>query len=381
MSGDGGHGRKGSHYLAECEGQWILDVQSIEFETFEEKSALYSSTMAVKMKDIALDLGVSLVTVSKALRNHPDISKRTRERIEAKVKELNYRPNLAARSLVTGRSSLIGFIVPDLIHPFFADVAKGLSLALRQKGYFLLVSSSEEDPVLEQEEIDHMMAHRLDAFVIASCATEPEGLRLTQAGDTPIILLDRFFEGMPSHFVGCDDYAAGKLATEHLISIGCKRIAHIRGPENSTGRRRLKAFVDTMSKHGMRLPEEYIVEARSADADGKQHGAEALKKLAELKRPPDGVFCYNDVIATGVIMQAPLEGLNVPDDLAVIGCGNLHFDDSIRVPLSSIDQRSREIGTRAAKLVLELVTEEEQPPMRKIVLQPKLVVRTSTQRK
>ena len=336
--------------------------------------------MAVKMKDIALDLGVSLVTVSKALRGHPDISKKTRERIEAKVKELNYRPNLAARSLVTGRSSLIGFIVPDLIHPFFADVAKGLSLALREKGYFLVVSSSEEDPLLERQEIDHMLAHRLDAFVVASCATQPDFLRENQASDTPLILLDRYFDNLPAHFVGSDDYTAGKLATEHLIAVGCKRIAHIRGPENSTGRRRLKAFQDTMAKHNFALPAEYIVEARSVDDDGKQHGMDALKKLAHLKRPPDGVFCYNDVIATGVIMQAWHEGISVPNDLAVIGCGNLHFDDTIRVPLSSIDQRSRELGSRAAKLILELVTEEPPHALRKVVLQPRLVQRTSTER-
>ena len=105
--------------------------------------------MPVKMKDIARDLGVSVVTISKALRDHPDISKATRERILLRVKELGYRPNLTARSLVTGRSSLIGLIVPDLIHPFFADIAKGLSLAMRRQGYFLVLSSSEEDPDLD----------------------------------------------------------------------------------------------------------------------------------------------------------------------------------------------------------------------------------------
>jgi len=123
------------------------------------ESIVYSAHMAVKMKDIAADLGISLVTVSKALRNHPDISKKTRERVYAKVKELNYRPNLAARSLVTGRSSLVGLIVTDLIHPFFADVAKGLSAVLRERGYFLVIASSDEDPTLEEQEIEHMLEH------------------------------------------------------------------------------------------------------------------------------------------------------------------------------------------------------------------------------
>jgi LacI family transcriptional regulator len=341
---------------------------------------VYSSHMAVKMKDIARDLGVSLVTVSKALRNHPDISKRTRERVNARVKELGYRPNLAARSLVTGRSSLIGLIVPDLVHPFFADVARGLSQVLRGHGYFLIISSSEEDPTLEQQEIEHMMAHRLDALVVATCQPNPDALRGVQQGGTPLILLDRYFDGFDSHFVGSDDYSAGKIATEHLLSIGCKRIAHIQGPDNSTGIRRLKGFLDTLRKHDISPPPEYIVKARSVDVDGKKHGADALKELFALRRPPDGVFCYNDVIATGVIVQAFAQNIAVPRDLAVIGCGNLHFDDSIRVPLSSVDQRSNEIGRRTGKLILELLAEDASQQARRIVLQANLAPRASTER-
>jgi LacI family transcriptional regulator len=336
--------------------------------------------MTVKMKDIARELGVSIVTVSKALRKHPDISKATRERVEAKARDLNYHPNLAARSLVTGRSALIGLIVPDLIHPFFADVAKGLSLALREHGYFLIISSSDEDPSLEQQEVDEMLAHRLDAIVVASCATDTSGLARVQQGETPLILVDRMFEGMTTHFVGSDDYAAGKLATEHLLAIGCKRIAHIRGPENSTGRRRLKGFLDTMAKHNRLVPQERVVAARSVDVDGKLHGANALRVLSSLKRPPDGIFCYNDVVATGVIMEAARLGVDVPDQLAVIGCGNLHFDDLIRVPLSSVDQRSAEIGARVAKLILALKDTEAAAQPRRVLLQPKLVERSSTAR-
>jgi LacI family transcriptional regulator len=336
--------------------------------------------MAVKMKDIARELGVSIVTVSKALRKHPDISKATRERIEAKVRELNYHPNLAARSLVTGRSALVGFVVPDLSHPFFADVAKALSLALREHGYLLIMSSSEEDPELEQQEVDEMLAHRLDAIVVASCATNAAGLERLLQGETPLILVDRMFEGFSTHFVGSDDYAVGKLATEHLLAAGCKRIAHIRGPENSTGRRRLKGFLDAMAKHNRPVPSERIVAAHSVDVDGKLHGANALRALRDLKHPPDGIFCYNDVVATGVIMEAVRLGMDVPEDLAVIGCGNLHFDDVIRVPLSSVDQRSSEIGARVAKLIMELKVEEASSQPRRVVLQPKLAARASTAR-
>ncbi len=332
------------------------------------------------MKDIARDLGVSVVTVSKALRHHPDISKATRERVLLRVKELGYRPNLTARSLVTGRSSLIGLIVPDLIHPFFADVAKGLSLAVRKQGYFLLISSSEEDPELEEQEIEHMLAHRLDALVVASCQPSSEPLRRIQQGDTPLILLDRSFKDMRCNFVGSDDYAAGKLATEHLLAMGCKRIAHIRGPENSVGNRRLKGFLDTMKRHSVDLPQEYVIRAPRVDVDGRANGALAFRRLRELHRPPDAIFCYNDVVAIGVITEALGQGIRVPAQLAVIGCGNLHYDSDISVPLSSIDQRSSEIGSRAAGLILEILTSEEPREYRDIILQPRLAARGSTAR-
>src|SRR5215831_34090 len=133
--------------------------------------------MTVRMKDIARDLGVSVVTVSKVLRNHSDISEETRERVLKRMKELNYRPNLAARALVTGRSYTIGLVVPDLVHPFFAQVAKGLARVLRKKGYSLLISSSEEDPQLEQQEIDQLLARRVDALVVASAQWTVETFR------------------------------------------------------------------------------------------------------------------------------------------------------------------------------------------------------------
>src|SRR3954470_4150946 len=130
--------------------------------------------MSTRMKDIAKDLGVSVITISKVLRNHPDIGDETRERVLARVKELDYRPNFAARSLVTGRSYLVGLVVPDLLHPFFAEVAKSLSDVLRKNGYYLIVSSSEEDPDLEQQAVDHLLARQLDTLVIASCRSTVE---------------------------------------------------------------------------------------------------------------------------------------------------------------------------------------------------------------
>src|SRR5689334_17634778 len=130
--------------------------------------------MPVRMKDIAKDLDLSIVTISKVLRDHPDISEETRERVLKRMKEVNYRPNLAARALVTGRTYSIGLVVPDLIHPFFGEVAKGMSGVLRKKGYNLVISSSEEEPELERQEVDQLLARRVDALIIASTQTSAE---------------------------------------------------------------------------------------------------------------------------------------------------------------------------------------------------------------
>src|SRR5689334_23514098 len=165
--------------------------------------------MAVRMKDIARDLGVSVVTVSKVLRNHTDISEETRERVLARMKELDYRPNLAARSLVTGRTYLVGLVVPDLLHPFFAEIAKSLSDVLRESGYYLIISSSEEDPNLEEEEINHLLARRLDTLVIASCRSTVDLFFRIEKQQTPYVLIDRSLPGLSANFVGVDDEAVG----------------------------------------------------------------------------------------------------------------------------------------------------------------------------
>jgi LacI family transcriptional regulator len=194
------------------------------------------------MKDIARDLGVSVITVSKVLRNHPDVGDETRERVLARVKEVDYRPNLAARGLVNGRTYLVGLVVPDLLHPFFAEIAKSLSEALRQSGYYLIVSSSDEDPDLEEAEINQLLARRLDTLIIASCRSTVELFFRIEKQKTPYVLIDRRVPGLSANFVGVDDEAVGTLATKHLIDIGCRRIAHIRGPQTSPGIRRVEGY-------------------------------------------------------------------------------------------------------------------------------------------
>lgn len=337
--------------------------------------------MATRLKDIAADLGVSVVTVSKVLRNHSDISDETRERVMKRIRELDYQPNLAARALVTGRSSTIGLIVPDLVHPFFAEVAKGITRMLREQGYVLMISSSEENTAIERQEIEHMLARRVDALLLASVQSDAAAFRKLEQHKTPLILLDRRVPGLTANFVGVDDEASGRLAAEHLIEQGCQCIAHIRGPEVSTAMGRLAGFQKALAARGIPTRREYVITGRTADDSADRSGYEAMQHLLALSPCPDGVFCYNDPVAMGA-MQAVLDaGLRVPEDVAVVGCGNIHYAAFLRVPLTSIDQNSADIGENAARLALSLVGLKKPAPPRTVLLESRLVSRASTLRR
>jgi LacI family transcriptional regulator len=336
--------------------------------------------MTVRMKDIAKKLGVSAVTVSKVLHDHPDISDETRKRVLDYIKKVDYQPNILARSLVTGRSFLVGLVVPDLLHPFFAEIAKSLSKSLGSKGYLLIIASSEEDPDLEAREIRQLQARHLDALVIASCAMDSADIEKLAQQTEPYVLIDRNFSGIRSNFVGTNDVAAGRIATEHLIQMGCRRIAHISGRDNSTGHGRLEGYKEALRAAGLRYRPEYVISRPNVDVDSNEQGKRAMQILLSRKLLPDAVFCYNDPLAIGAMGVILDGGLSVPDDIAVIGCGNLHFDSSLRVSLSSIDQQSHLIGKQAGEVLLEIFKSKKPLAARTIVLEPALVARASTRR-
>jgi len=337
--------------------------------------------MVVRLKDIAQDLDLSVVTISKVLRNHPDIGEQTRKRVLKRMRELNYQPNIAARSLITGRTWTIGLVVPDLLHPFFAQIAKGISVEVRRKGYSLFISSSDEDPTLEQEEIAQLLARRVDVMLIASSQLKVESFQRIEDQKIPYVLLDRQFSEFESNFVGVDDTAVGMLATTHLIEQGCKRIAHIRGPEISTAVGRLKGYKDALASHQVEpLPDHIVSIGPSGDHVGDEAGYTATVKLLANKHRPDGIFCFNDPVALGTMRAILDAGLRVPEDVAVVGCGNLSYSDFLRVPLSSVDQNSKTIGKIAASLALQLAQSKSPSQPKSTLVAPHLVARASSLR-
>jgi LacI family transcriptional regulator len=333
--------------------------------------------MTVRLKDIARDLGVSLITVSKALRGKDDISEATRRRILKRTAELNYRPNMLARGLASGKTFIVGLVVPDLLHPFFAEFAKSLNGVLRAHNYGLILTSSEDDPEIEQQEIRTILARGIDALLVASCQLSLRGFCGVEDQRTPFILIDRDFPHLDAHFVGTDDYAAGLMATRHLLSTGKRRVAHIAGPQLSPGADRLRGYKDALKECGIAVRQPYIVSNSKVEEMGEQVGYQGARKLLQTKPRPDGVFCYNDLTAIGGIHAVAEAGLSIPDDVAFIGCGNVRYSDYLRVPLSSIDQSTMQLGEQAGKLALDLIGKPAAAP-RHILVEPKLVIRASS---
>src|SRR6202046_2000441 len=215
------------------------------------------------LSDIAKDLKVSVVTVSKVLRNQGRISVRTRKRVLKRAKELNYQPNLVARSLVTRRTYTIGLLLPDFTHPFFAEIAKAIAETVRPRGYHVIISYFEEDPALERVEADSLLSRRVDGLILAS-SQSPDCLDLfhqLRSRKVPFVLMDRPIEGVRASFVGVDNDAVGRLATTHLIERGCRRIAHLRGPRIGLAGKRLNGFLASLKKHKLKSHPRHIVDA------------------------------------------------------------------------------------------------------------------------
>ncbi len=334
--------------------------------------------MSVRMKDIAEELGVSVMTVSKALRNHHDIAEETRQRIHRRAQELNYEPNLNARSLASNRTYLIGLIVPDMMHSFFAEVAKGIGERFEPLGYQILISNSGENAETELRQIRLFMARNVDGLIIASAAGRASGelIDLLTSRNARYVLIDRMIPNVKANFVGVNNEEIGAMATEHLIAQGCKRIAHIRGPMVSTGKGRLRGYKRALQKHRLTAPDAYIYSGAVNDSGG----CEAMQHLLSVRPRPDGVFCYNDPVAAGAIKAILEAGLQVPRDIAVIGAGDVHYSDLLRVPLSTINQSSLDIGHSAAELLLECMESKTPRAPKRILFPPRLVIRESTRR-
>jgi LacI family transcriptional regulator len=335
--------------------------------------------MPAKMSDIAEDLNVSVVTVSKVLQNKGRISEQTRQRVLQRCRELNYQPNLIARSLATRRTHTIGLLLPDFTHPFFAQIAKSVAQTARARGYHALISYFEEDPQIEVSEAQAMLARRVDGLILASaqCDANTAFFNRVLSRDTPLVLIDRPLEKVRASFVGVDHVGIGRVATEHLIAQGCRRIAHLRGPELAIANERFQGYCLALQTKGLPVLPNYIVRAGFESESGYQ----ALRGLLNSGIKIDAVFCFNDLVAIGAIRAIQEARRRVPDDIKVVGAGNVAYTDVLAVPLTTIDQSPVEMGRAASTLLIDQIESGRISRSKKIIVPHTLVVRQSTERR
>jgi LacI family transcriptional regulator len=325
------------------------------------------------MKDIAQDLGISPMAVSKALRDHKDISADTKRRVLRRAAELNYRVDLVARGLRAGQTFLVGLVVPDLMQSFFSEIATAIAAALTPAGYHIVISHTGEDEEEERTNIDLLVSRKVDGLIIASAQSDGQALQRLRI---PYELIDRKLAGLQADFVGTRNEEVGFLATGHLVQQGCRRIAHLKGPSLWTGTSRWRGYCRALRRNQMRVREELVVEAGHDDAAGFS----AMQHLLRCNPRPDGVFCFNDPVAVGA-MRAILEaGLSIPGDIALVGVANMRYSDLLSVPLTTVDQGTAAMGQQAAQRLLACMTAKKAPPPAEILTAPRLIVRASSQR-
>ena len=330
--------------------------------------------MPVTLADIARELGVSKMTVSRAINNHPLINAETRARVLEVARRLNYQPNQHARALATNRSHLIGVVVPDLMHSYFAEIYRGVEAVARPLGYRNLICNTDEDAAKELDETEALLP-RTDGLIVASSL--PPGKvgfykRIIKEG-ARVVLIDRRLKGLNCPVVTTDDVQVGMLATEHLIGLGHRRIGHLRGTSASTSEGRFEGYRRALEKHRLPPDDALVRDCGFSERDGY----EATRLWLAEGGVPGAIFAGNDPAAIGAMQALEEAGRRVGRDVAVVGGGNIHYGDMLRVPLTTVSWSRSEMGQQAARLLLQLI-EGEAPDKKQIVLPPELVVRSSS---
>jgi len=330
------------------------------------------------MKRIAGELGVSITTVSKVLNNRADISDATRTRVLAKVEELGYQRNAVARSLSLRRTHTLGIVIPDLMHSFFVEIIAGIEPVASARGYGLLLCSSAEDLRKERAELEMLRGRQVDGIVLASTygSGNTDMLQQLAKHGTTLVMIDR--DDHPSvkcHRVLTDDKQVGELATAHLLDLGRRAVAHIAGPSIAHARRRERGWRAAMEERGLQPRDAWLTPGGFMESDGYR----AMKRLLAVKPRIDAVFAANDPAAIGAMKAIWDAGLSVPDDIAVVGVGDIALGDLLRVPLTTVGWSRQDQGRHAAELLLNGLDLDEDVPQR-IVIPPRLIVRESSGR-
>ncbi|MDQ6721739.1 MAG: LacI family transcriptional regulator [Candidatus Dormibacteraeota bacterium] len=332
--------------------------------------------MPVTLKELAARANVHPSTVSRVANNDPSlrIASNTRSRIETLLRETEYRPNGVARGLKLRQTLVLAVVIPDITNPFFAALFRGIEDGATQRGYQVLLCNTDGSPERQRSHLQSLAARRVDGVILASTFLKDPAVRWLRHQRTPYVLVNRFSDEGVDPFVGSDDLTGATLATEHLISLGHVRIGHLAGQLTiSTGVLRRRGYLAALAEAGLPADPELLVESGFVEEGGTQ----AMEYLLSLKRPPTAIFAVTDMTAIGAYGVARRRGLRIPEDLAVIGYNDIPLAARLIPGLTTVHVPIHELGTVAARMLLEQIEAGELTP-RRVVFTPQLVVRGST---
>ncbi|MEX2477154.1 MAG: LacI family DNA-binding transcriptional regulator [Gracilimonas sp.] len=331
----------------------------------------------VTLKQIAEALGVSAMTVSRAINNKANVDEKTRLRVLAKAKSMGYTPNHVAKSLVSQKTHTIGVVIPEIHHVFFSEVVSGIEAVVYENDYQLFLTNSAEDASREKNVIEALRSKRVDGILL-SCAENSEDFeyykKLIESGFN-IVFFDRCVENIGASCVSVNDETSSFQITEHLINHGYTKIAHLSGPKNlSVGQERLRGYKRALEEHQLTFRDDWVVESGFRE-DG---GYSAMNTILDLPQSewPRAVVAINDPAAFGAMKAIEEHGLSIPDDIAIVG-----FSDDVRAelmpcPLTTVQQPAFALGKKAAEKLIRSI-EHDDEPIENIELLTSMKIRSS----
>ncbi|MQY58020.1 MAG: LacI family DNA-binding transcriptional regulator [Clostridia bacterium] len=331
----------------------------------------------ITLEDIAKKSGVSIKTVSRVLNNEKYVQEKTRKNILKIIKELNYIPSRVARSLSKGQTKNIGFIIPDITNPFFPEIVKGASDLLFSKDYYVHLCNSDNDPKKEEIYIKDLQSMWVDGIIIAPSDTENRNIKIFNSIASPFIVVDREIEGLKKDLIVVNNKKSAYEAVSYLIRNGHKKIILLNGPKYTiTAQNRFIGWKMALEEKALFREEFAFWGNFSIDS-----GYEMMKKVFNNLGKVDAVFACNDLIALGAIQAIEEKKYKIPNDVSVMGFDDIYLSKFLKPPLTTVRQPIYEIGKRAAELLLSRISSKEKFIPQKIVIEGKLIVRSSISKK
>ncbi|QES90902.1 LacI family transcriptional regulator [Rhizosphaericola mali] len=338
---------------------------------------------SITIKDIAKALGLSISTVSKALRNSYEISEETKKMVGDYAHSHNYRPNPLAQGLRKGTSKTIGVVVAVFDDNFFSKVIDGIESSSNEHGYSVIFTQSRESYDKEKQNVQTLADRSLDGLLISLSSGTKDLSYLKELSNIglPIVLFDRISEEINTHKVVCNNYKGGYEATEHLIKNGCKNIAHITSNITlSYSKEREDGYLNALKYYSFPIEESNIIYCNQED-DIYDQANNAIDKLLNKKNPPDAIFCGSDVLSTTVFRILKKKNIRIPEEIAIVGFSNSASAEAYDPSFTTVEQPTFEMGQKATELLIQLM-EAKRKPLKydTIVLDPVLHVRKSSQK-